>query len=225
MKAEHVRQWMCAENPAAVLRAHHAYGTLATYLPEVEALWGVPQPHEHHPEIDAGEHTVLVLEQAAVLSEHPAVRWAALVHDLGKGLTAEADWPRHPGHEERGMAPALALAERLGVPADWAWLGAQTSRWHLHVHRAKELSAKGLVRFFESSDFSDKPALFQAFLLACEADARGRKGLERRAYPQRAFMHRMFEVFSACPNEPDEAAHETRISWMKAELQTAAHRS
>lgn len=210
--------WMTRDDPAEILRSMHASGELRKKFPEIDALWGVPQPEAHHPEIDTGEHVALVLEQAARLSPDPRVRYAALVHDLGKALTPKEELPKHPGHEERGVAPAHALGARMGLPEDWTWLGEVTSQYHLHAHRSQEMSDKGLVRFFVSSGFLQRPKLFEAFVLACEADSRGRKGLAERPYPQAAFLRRMFDVVSSVPLEPEEAVHEMRLRWVRKEL-------
>ena len=217
MDTQQFMAWMAEEHPEKRLRELHASGELRAFLPEVDALWGVPQPELHHPEVDTGEHVALVLEQAARLSPEPVVRYAALMHDLGKALTPAEDLPRHPGHEERGVRPARKLGQRLALPEDWVWLGEKTSEYHLHAHRALEMSPKGVVRFFETSGFLEQPRLFEMFVLACEADARGRKGLQERDYPQADFLRRMHDVLSAAPGEPSNEAHNVRIRWAKIE--------
>ncbi len=161
---------------------------LAIVFPEIDVLFGVPQPPRWHPEIDTGVHTLMALEQAARLSEDPLVRFAALVHDLGKGTTPRSEWPRHIAHEERGVRLVEQFCHRLRVPNDYRELGMHTSRYHLHSHRALELRETTLLELLEKMDAFRRPARFEQFLLASEADARGRKGLENRPYPQADYL-------------------------------------
>jgi tRNA nucleotidyltransferase (CCA-adding enzyme) len=163
-------------------------GALHAVFPEIDALFGVPQPPQWHPEIDTGVHTLMVLEQAALLSQEPQVRFAALVHDLGKGTTPRDQWPRHPGHEERGVALIETLAQRLRVPSDYRELALIVARFHGNVHRAQELRPATILEFFERADAFRRPERFAQALLACEADARGRTGFEGRDYPQRTYL-------------------------------------
>jgi tRNA nucleotidyltransferase (CCA-adding enzyme) len=171
--------------PSRMLELLRECGALARLLPEVDRLWGVPQPAEHHPEVDSGVHLMLVLDCAAALNAPLPVRWACLVHDLGKGATPREQWPRHLGHEARSAKLAAALAERLRVPGDCRELGEVTAREHGHVHASGTLGAAALVRLLERCDAWRRPQRFEALLLACECDARGRAGLQERAYPQR----------------------------------------
>lgn len=161
---------------------------LAIVFPEIDVLFGVPQPPRWHPEIDTGVHTLMALEQAARLSEDPLVRFAALVHDLGKGTTPRSEWPSHIAHEERGVRLVEQLCRRLRVPNDYRELGMHTSRYHLHSHRALELRETTLLELLEKMDAFRRPARFEQFLLASEADARGRKDLENRPYPQAGYL-------------------------------------
>lgn len=172
-------------------------GALARLLPELDRLFGVPQPAQHHPEIDTGVHTLMVLAQAARLSRDTRVRFAALMHDVGKGLTPKEEWPRHVGHEERGVALIQALAQRLRVPNEHRDLAVLVSRYHLHAHRAPELRAATLLKLLEGLDAFRKSARVEGFLLACEADARGRTGFETRPYPQAARVHAAFAAARA----------------------------
>ena len=160
-------------------------GALARLLPELDRLWGVPQSPEHHPEVDTGVHLMLVLRQCARLAAPLTVRWACLVHDLGKGTTPRSQWPRHIGHEGRGARLAAALAERLRVPADCRALADVVAREHGHIHRSAELGAAALVRLLERCDALRRPQRFAEVLLACECDARGRTGREGDPYPPR----------------------------------------
>ncbi len=163
-------------------------GALARLLPEVDRLWGVPQPAEHHPEIDTGVHLMLVLVQAARLQAPLAVRYACLCHDLGKGSTPPADWPRHIGHEARSVALARQLGQRWRVPTDCRELAELTAREHGNIHRSASLGPAALVRLFDRCDAWRRPARFAGLLLACECDARGRLGLQDRPYPQRPLL-------------------------------------
>jgi len=166
-------------------------GALARIFPEIDSLFGVPQPAEYHPEIDTGIHTLLVLEQAARLSKEPEVRFAALVHDLGKGITPEAEWPQHVAHEARGVPLVQALCKRLRVPRDFRDLALLVTEYHLHFHRAMELKATTLVDLFASLDIYRKPQRFEQWLLACEADSRGRPGYEERVLDQPDYLRAM----------------------------------
>jgi tRNA nucleotidyltransferase (CCA-adding enzyme) len=164
-----------------VLREANA---LQVIFPEVHALFGVPQPERWHPEIDSGVHTMMVLDQAARLTDDPVVRFAALTHDLGKGTTPPDEWPRHVAHEHRGVGLVEKLCDRLRIPNAYRELAVLVARYHLNAHRVKELRETTLLDLLESLDAFRRPARFEQFVLACEADARGRKGLEDRLYDQ-----------------------------------------
>ncbi|MGL5995532.1 MAG: multifunctional CCA addition/repair protein [Pseudomonas proteolytica] len=168
-----------------VLRDCHA---LKTLLPEVDALFGVPQPEAHHPEIDTGIHTLSVLEQAALHAQPLTVRWACLLHDLGKGLTPVDKLPRHIAHEQRGLKLIRAVNERFKVPKDCQELALLVGEYHTHGHRALELKASTLLELLQSFDVFRRPQRFEEFVVACEMDARGRKGLEHRSYPQADYL-------------------------------------
>jgi tRNA nucleotidyltransferase (CCA-adding enzyme) len=163
-------------------------GALQKILPEVDALFGVPQPPRYHPEIDCGIHTMLVLDDAARHGCALEVRFAALTHDLGKGNTPKEILPRHIGHEMRGVDLLRALCERLRVPVDCRDLGLLVARFHGNVHRARELRADTIVKLFDSCDLWRKPQRFAQILQACECDAHGRAGHEHDAYPQTAYL-------------------------------------
>ncbi len=163
-------------------------GALGAIYPELDALFGVPQPARWHPEIDTGIHTLMVLDQAAALSTDPRVRFAALVHDLGKAGTPPAQWPSHPGHEQRSVDLIDGLAARLKLPADYRELAVIVARYHGIVHRAFEVRSATLLEFFERADAFRRAERFAQALLACEADARGRTGFEAQPYPQRDFL-------------------------------------
>ncbi|MGR8940770.1 MAG: multifunctional CCA addition/repair protein [Gammaproteobacteria bacterium] len=175
--------------PAAffqVLRDCHA---LAPVFPEIDRLFGVPQPERHHPEIDTGLHTLMCLEQAARLSAKPSVRFAALTHDLGKGVTPKENWPHHYDHEQKGLAVLDAMCARLRVPNAYKTLALLVARYHTHCHKVFELRPGTLTDTLGAlGAFKPKHALLEDFLLACEADARGRTGFENRPYPQADFI-------------------------------------
>lgn len=157
---------------------------LEKLFPEINNLFGVPQPEKHHPEIDTGVHTLMVLEQSARLTPDPVTRFAALMHDLGKGTTPKEEWPKHVEHEEKGAPLINQLCDRLRIPNDYRELAIHAARYHLHCHRAMELRPDTILKLFKSVDAFRKPDRFEQFLLACEADARGRKGFEDKPYPQ-----------------------------------------
>ena len=174
---------LMAQRPSRMFEVLRACGALARLLPEVERLWGVPQPPEHHPEIDTGVHLMMVLDQCARLQMPLPVRWACLGHDLGKGNTAPTAWPRHIGHEGRSAKLARAVGERLRVPTDCRELAEVVAREHGHIHGSGGLGAMALVRLFERCDALRRPERFAQVLQACECDARGRTGREDLPYP------------------------------------------
>ena len=171
--------------PSRMFDVLRGCGALAVLLPEVERLWGVPQPPQHHPEVDTGVHLMLVLDAAARLGAPLPVRWACVAHDLGKGTTPPAQWPRHPGHEARSVALVQAIDQRLKVPNDCHELAVVVAREHGHVHASGKLGAEALLRLLERCDALRRPERFEQVLLACEADSRGRTGFEHAPYPQR----------------------------------------
>lgn len=184
-------------HPAVFFETLRDCGALAVLFPELDRLWGVPQPEEHHPEIDTGVHVMMVLEQAARLSDDPRVRFAALVHDLGKGTTPRQQWPSHIDHEERGVPLVEALCDRYRVPNEYRELGVMVARYHLHYHRAGELRASTLLKTLEALDAFRRPDRYERFLLACEADSRGRPGYEDRDFEQPRIMRRAFAAAAA----------------------------
>ena len=159
-------------------------GALAIVYPEINALFGVPQPPKWHPEIDCGLHTLMVIEQAAKLSDSVDVRFAALAHDLGKATTSRHLLPSHHGHEQRGVKIIRAMAKRLPIPVACRELAVVVADLHGHCHRALELRPATVLKVLERTDAFRRPERFEKFLLACEADARGRTGFENKPYPQ-----------------------------------------
>ena len=174
--------------PVEFFRSLRDCGALRIVFPEVDALFGVPQPEKWHPEIDTGVHTMMVLEAAAHLSTDGAVRFAALTHDLGKASTPPSQWPRHHGHEASSVRLIESLCARLRVPATHRDLAVLVARYHGIVHRAFELRPATLLKLLEGTDAFRRPQRFADVLLACEADGRGRTGFEDRAYPQRPWL-------------------------------------
>jgi tRNA nucleotidyltransferase (CCA-adding enzyme) len=170
--------------PSRMLAVLRDCGALERLLPELDRLWGVPQRADHHPEVDTGVHMEMVLDCSARLGHPLPVRWAALVHDLGKGTTPADVLPRHIGHEQRSVQLARGIAERLRVPNDCRDLGQITAREHGNVHRAAELKPATIVELLDRCDAYRKPERFGQMLMACEADHRGRLGLGGRPYPQ-----------------------------------------
>ncbi len=169
-------------------------GALKRLLPEVDRLWGVPQPQQHHPEIDTGVHLMMVLDMAARLHAPLTVRFACLGHDLGKGTTDPEALPRHIGHEERSARLLKGLCERLRVPLDCRELADVVAREHGHIHRSGDLGAAALVRLLERCDAIRKPQRFAEVLQACACDARGRLGLNDAPYPQAQRLQGVLDV-------------------------------
>jgi tRNA nucleotidyltransferase (CCA-adding enzyme) len=183
--------------PSRLFELLRECGALRVLLPEVDRLWGVPQPAEHHPEVDTGVHLMMVLDAAAGMHAPLAARFACLCHDLGKGSTPREQWPRHIGHEQRSVALTQALCARLKAPADCRELALLAAREHGHVHASLGLQPAAQLRLLERCDALRRPARFADLLLACEADARGRLGFEHRAYPQRPRLLRALQLARA----------------------------
>jgi tRNA nucleotidyltransferase (CCA-adding enzyme) len=171
--------------PSRMFEMLRECGALAKLLPEVDRLWGVPQPPQHHPEVDTGVHLMMVLDMSAQLQAPLPVRFACLTHDLGKGTTPEDVLPRHLGHEGRSAKLLKGVCERLRVPTECRELADVVAREHGNIHRSESLNAASVVRLLERCDAFRKPQRFADVLLACECDARGRLGLESRPYPPR----------------------------------------
>lgn len=170
--------------PSRMFVALRACGALARILPEVDALFGVPQPPQYHPEIDTGLHVMMVLDYAAAQGYSLPVRFAALTHDLGKGKTPREFWPRHHGHEHKSVELVEALCERLRVANDCRDLGVLVARYHGDVHRAAELRPATVLKLLSAVDVFRKPERFEELLAACSSDMHGRTGREREPYPQ-----------------------------------------
>jgi tRNA nucleotidyltransferase (CCA-adding enzyme) len=176
--------------PSRMFEVLHACGALAKVLPELDRLFGVPQPAEHHPEIDTGAHILRVVDQAAARRFPLPVRYAALLHDLGKGATPHAEWPHHHGHEATGAALAETVSERLRAPADCRDLAVLAAREHGVVHDAAALRPATVVKLLERADALRRPERFGQLLEACECDFRGRPGWEDRPWPAGDILRR-----------------------------------
>ncbi|MDD9800871.1 MAG: multifunctional CCA addition/repair protein [Gammaproteobacteria bacterium] len=210
------------EKPSLFFRALRECGALARVFPEVDALFGVPQPPRHHPEVDSGEHTLLALDRAAALTDDCVTRFAVLTHDLGKALTPKDQWPRHHGHELHGLKPLREMCERLCAPAVFRRTAEKVCRLHLHMHRLHELRAATVVKVLESLDAFRSPQTVARFTDACQADAQGRRGLENEPYPQREQLQALFTaaqnidgaaVVASCkPEDPGEAIRRARTA-------------
>ena len=194
-------------HPARFFAVLRDCGALAVVLPEVDALFGVPQPARHHPEIDCGAHLLLCLAQAVRLGAAPRVRFAVLTHDLGKGTTPPAMLPKHIGHEDRSVRLLNALCDRLRVPQALRELAAIVAREHTNVHRGLELRHATIVDLLDRMDAFRRPERVDDILLACEIDARGRAGLEDRDYPQVTRLRRAFDIARAVDVAALVAAH------------------
>jgi len=188
--------------PSRMFELLRACGALAVLLPEVDRLWGVPQPEAHHPEVDTGVHLMMVLDMAAHLNAPLSVRFACLVHDLGKGTTPADALPRHIGHEQRSAKLLRAVCDRWRVPVDIRELADVVAREHGNIHRSGELNAAAVVRLLERCDAFRKPQRFDEVLQACECDARGRLGLEGRPYPQRDRLAAALAAAQSVATEP-----------------------
>ncbi|MEQ1740459.1 MAG: multifunctional CCA addition/repair protein [Methyloglobulus sp.] len=174
--------------PSAFFYTLKDCGALEKIFPEIHKLFGVPQPPKYHPEIDTGVHSIMCLEQAALLSTKPEVRFAALVHDLGKALSPKDNLPHHYGHETKGLPVLEALCNRLRVPNTFKSLAQHVMQYHTHCHKVTELKPSTLVDLLNTLGAFKQHNQFPEFLLACEADAKGRAGLENKTYPQAAYL-------------------------------------
>jgi len=183
-----------AKMPSRFFEVLRACGALKRLFPELEQLYGVPQPEKHHPEIDTGVHTMMVLDTAAKLTPDTRVRFAALMHDLGKGTTPKSEWPQHIGHEQRGVGLIHELAQRFRVPNDYRDLAVLAVRYHGISHRAEELRPGTLLETLEALDVFRRPERLEQFVLACEADFRGRTGYAERDYPQANLWRQAFKA-------------------------------
>lgn len=223
---------LSARQPRAFFETLKACHALKVILPELDALFGVPQSAHNHPEIDSGLHTLMVLDQCCLISQSPDTRFAALCHDLGKATTPPEHLPSHPGHEERGAQLTDALCQRLRVPRKIRDLAVLAARFHTHCHRALDLDATQACELLQALDVIRKPERFQQFLQVCEADSRGRLGFEDQPYPQARYLDSAAAIFrqvdsaAVARSEPDksriaQAITQARISAMTQWMTTA----
>jgi tRNA nucleotidyltransferase (CCA-adding enzyme) len=185
------------QTPAAYFELLRQVGALRVLLPELDCLWGVPNPPKWHPEIDTGIHTMLVLTQAALQSPRLDIRFAALMHDLGKGLTPPSAWPSHHGHEHSGLKPIEQVCQRLRVPNDCKELALMACEFHQLLHRALQLKASTLLKLFDGIDLWRKPERLDALLQVAIADLRGRTGFEQADYPPADYLRAMAQAARA----------------------------
>jgi len=188
------------KNPEIYFETLHKTGALRVLFPEIDALYGVPNPVKHHPEVDSFIHTMLVLKQSVNLTENnpilnkSAVRFAAICHDLGKALTPQNILPHHYGHEQAGIKPTRTLCKRLKVASYFQELAELTCEFHTHIHKAFELRAETVITLFNRFDVWRKPQRFQEFLQVCLADTRGRTGFENKEYPQIDYINQLLHA-------------------------------
>ncbi|MFA6921355.1 MAG: multifunctional CCA addition/repair protein [Gallionella sp.] len=194
---QEVARALMEKKPSRFFTTLRSCGALAKIMPEVDALFGVPQPEKYHPEIDCGIHTLLVIDDAARHDYALEVRFAALTHDLGKGTTPVDILPRHIGHELRGVDLVKTLTERLRATGECRDLALITARYHGDIHRAMELRSDTIIRLFQSTDAWRRPGRFAMLLQACASDARGRWGNEHDPYPQADYLLQLLAVARA----------------------------
>jgi tRNA nucleotidyltransferase (CCA-adding enzyme) len=182
------------KNPEVYFSVLRDCGALKVLFSEIDALFGVPQTATYHPEIDTGVHCLMSLQQAVKLSDDPLIRFATLIHDLGKAATPAEILPRHIGHEERSLPLIETLCQRIKCPNDYKELSLAVAAWHTHCHRAMELKASSLLKLLLRLDAFRRPDRFEQFLICCEADARGRTSFEDRDYPQANFLRQTYKI-------------------------------
>ncbi len=185
---------LSTQSPQVFLKVLRDCGALKVVLPELDALFGVPQPEKWHPEIDTGIHTLLVAEQAALLSNSLPVRFAAQVHDLGKGITPESEWPSHKMHCHTGLKLIKKLCERVRIPNEFRDLALMVCEQHSNIHRASELRPETKLKVLNKFDVWRKPERLEEILLSCMADSRGRTGFEDIEYPQKSIFENAYQA-------------------------------
>lgn len=205
---ETLSELLDSAKPGSTLTGWHARGKLASYLPEVDRLFGVPQHPEYHPEVDTGVHVAMCLDVAHQLRASKRARFAVLVHDLGKALTPADELPAHVGHERRGLRPTQQVCDRLVVPTDWRKLALLVGEYHLHAHRVFEMRSTSVVKFLQKSGLDTvEPDFFEDFVIACEADKRGRTGRQEQPYVQGAFLRCAWLSVCGHPYPPGADMH------------------
>lgn len=190
------------DNPEVFIQVLHDCAALKALLPEVDVLFGVPQPAEHHPEIDTGVHILSVLQQCARFKQTLNIRWACLLHDLGKGSTDPELWPQHIAHEKHGLPLIKKVNKRFKAPNECAELALLVGEYHTHAHRALELRPETLLKLLMKFDIMRRPQRFDDFISASEMDSRGRLGLEERLYPQADYLRQAAATMRAVSVKP-----------------------
>jgi tRNA nucleotidyltransferase (CCA-adding enzyme) len=185
---------MAEPRPGRFVEVLRDCGALKILLPEVDALYGIPQPEKYHPEIDTGLHVVMAMDLAARMGWSPEVVFALLLHDVGKGLTPREEWPSHIRHEQRGVPVARRVCERIRAPGAWTDLALKVTGLHLRCHRLTEMKPATKFRLIEDADLLRRPEMLANFTRACEADYRGRGGFEGRDYPQAGILAAALEA-------------------------------
>lgn len=188
--------------PTAFFKTLRECGALKILFPEIEQLYGVPNPSAVHPEIDSGVHTMMVLDQSVKLNGDGMTRFAALLHDLGKGITPMSIWPQHIDHEKAGVSLVKSLCKRLRAPKDYRDLAIMVCQYHGMAHKIFELRAGSILKLLEKTDAIRRPDRFYQFLSACEADSKGRSGYENEDYSQHKFLQTVLEKLKEIPVKP-----------------------
>jgi tRNA nucleotidyltransferase (CCA-adding enzyme) len=186
-----------SDAPRMFFELLHQVGALAVIFPELDRLFGIPQPEKWHPEIDTGLHSLMVLEQACLLTDSVGTRFASLVHDLGKGLTDPAKWPSHHGHEALGVEPVRQVCNRLKCPKDVSELALLATEFHGVLHKSAELKPTTQLKLLQRLDPFRRPERFEQIVCVCEADSRGRLGFEQQTYPQADYWRGLVKRLNA----------------------------
>jgi tRNA nucleotidyltransferase (CCA-adding enzyme) len=226
---QEISKGLMEEKPSRMFEVLRTCGALKKIMPELDALWGVPQPAKHHPEIDTGVHVMMVIDYAASKQYRLPIRFASLMHDLGKGTTPKEILPRHIGHEQRSVELLQGLSKRLRVPNDCKELAHIVAKFHGKVHQVKEMRAETLLKLIVDMDAIRQPERFHDFLLACECDIRGRTGFETKAFVEADFLIRLLEVASLVdagaiaklcntPEQIKQAVYEARLNAIEQAL-------
>ena len=228
---QEISKGLMEEKPSRMFEVLRACGALKKIMPELDALWGVPQPANHHPEIDTGVHVMMVIDYAASKQYQLPVRFAALMHDLGKGTTPKDILPRHIGHEQRSVDLLQALIKRLRVPNDCKELAHIVAKFHGKVHQVEEMRPETLLKFLVETDAIRQPERFGDFLLACECDIRGRTGYETQAFEKADLLLGLLRAASAVdagavaklqdtPDKIKQAVYEARLNALEQALKS-----
>lgn len=226
---QEISKGLMEEKPSRMFEVLRACGALKKIMPELDALWGVPQPANHHPEIDTGVHVMMVIDYAASKQYQLPVRFAALMHDLGKGTTPKDLLPRHIGHEQRSVNLLQVLCKRLRVPNDCKELAHIVAKFHGKVHQVEEMRPETLLQFLVETDAIRQPQRFGDFLLACECDIRGRTGYETQTFEKADLLLSLLKAASEVdagavakmqdtPDKIKQAVYEARLNVLEQAL-------